>query len=181
MRSILGQLFCRISRRLSRYLWGRHQNVSEPGADRRIMSLHPFSPIPAHLLTVVAGAGVRFAGGFRVFANGIAHPACGERLPCAVGGSTAVVIRAGSDLTGEDESGSLFRSARDAMCERPAPTVLLDLRSVRRADTKLVAFLVELHRLGRKHGATIELLPSAPVFDVLKICRLECLAGPRRV
>ena len=143
------------------------------------MSHHPFSPIPAHLLTVVAGAGVRLAVGFRIFAK--PHPACVAHLPRAVSGSTAVIIRAGSDMTGEDESGSLFRSARDAMCERPAPTVLLDLRSVRRADTKLVAFLVELHRLGRKHGATIELLPSAPVFDVLKICRLECLAGPRRV
>ncbi len=145
------------------------------------MSRHPFSTIPAHLLTVVAGTGVRLSVCFRVFANGIAPPACEARLPRAVSDFTAVVIRAGIDMTGEDESSSFFRSARDAMCERPASTILLDLRSVQRADTKLVAFLVELRRLGRKHRATIELLPSAPVFDVLKVCRLECLAGPRRV
>ena len=143
------------------------------------MSHHPFSPILRHRLTVFAGAGIRLAVGLWVFAN--AHPACVARLPRAVRGSTAVItIRAGSDMTGEDESVSFFRSARDAMCERLTPTVLLDLRSVQRADMKLVAFLVELHRLGRKRGATIELLPSPPVFDLLKLCRLECLAGPRR-
>ena len=103
-----------------------------------------------------------------------------DAIAGARGPAGIVVIEAEADMTDEDSAVELFRTARDKISEqhRAALTILLDLRNVRRADTKLVAYLVQLRRLADMHGAVMELLPSAHLLDLLQVCRLECLASP---
>ena len=140
------------------------------------MSHHASIPIPIRVLDAIAGAGGRGPAGGQAAGAPVPEPADGhpDRAAPAI-----VVIEAAADMTDEDSAVELFRTARDEISEprRAALTILLDLTNVRRADTKLVAYLVQLRRLADMRGAVIELLPSAHLLDLLRVCRLECLAS----
>ena len=51
----------------------------------------------------------------------------------------------------------------------------LDLRSVERADTTLLASLVELVRQARRAGVDLVIQASASVRDLVEVCRLDPL------
>lgn len=86
------------------------------------------------------------------------------------------LITAGGDMTGELPSRSFFESIMDAFRDGEVPTtVVLDLRRVTKVDTKLVAILVEAHRVARQRRVTLEVWPSPSLLDVLTVCRLDQL------
>ena len=52
-------------------------------------------------------------------------------------------------------------------------TVILDLRDMKRADTKLMAGLVAAVRRARKCGVRIVVYPSPAIRNLIEMCRLE--------
>lgn len=78
-------------------------------------------------------------------------------------------------MTTCDDVRRFFQRCRSVVREVSPQRLVLDLEAVERADTKLVAALVALHRLAAETSVCIDVLASSPVRDVLKLCRLEQL------
>lgn len=68
----------------------------------------------------------------------------------------------------------LVSAAEQAFADR-APGVLLDLSACRCADTKVVAALVLLLRKATAGGASLGVIASPAVLQVLLVCRITFL------
>lgn len=87
-----------------------------------------------------------------------------------------VVLAAFGDLTADARAAEVYRSACRTLRKVARPRWLrLDLQCVECADTKLVAYLVELHRLARQRNVVLDVRPSSCVRHLLEVCRLEHL------
>jgi hypothetical protein len=74
---------------------------------------------------------------------------------------------------------ALSQRCRRSLRRNPAELVI-DLRAVRAADTKLAACLVSVYRAARASAARLEILPSPAVVNVLTVCRLQRLIDGAR-
>jgi hypothetical protein len=90
------------------------------------------------------------------------------------------VLAGSADMTSADRVHDLFMRFR-GLVRRGARHVIIDLREVDAADTKLVACLVALQRMAIAASVRLELCLSRRVRDVAGICRLEWLADERAV
>ena len=82
------------------------------------------------------------------------------------------VVRASSDLTGDDEINAVLGDTRAGLAKHMR-RIRIDLTGVRVANSKVVACLVLLQRLSRSAGVTLEILPSDTVVTWSRLYRLE--------
>ena len=75
-------------------------------------------------------------------------------------------------MTQCDEVRALLASCRDYL-EHGEGRLVIDLRTITDADTKLAACLVAIFRLARASDVRIELMLSDVAWNVLTICRLN--------
>ncbi len=78
------------------------------------------------------------------------------------------------DMTSEASVRQFWRRCRLVLESKPT-VLVIDLTHVIRADTKLIACLAGLYQLGRDEHVQLEVLPSAAVNTVARICHLEPL------
>lgn len=91
-----------------------------------------------------------------------------------------VVVRASGDVTDERALSAFFQCAREAIRAAGfACRLIIDLRRVRQADSRLVAYLVEICRLTQPSRAEIELKPSIAVNNLLDVYRVRSLVRLR--
>ena len=186
---ILGGLVARLSRKKGEE-GKRSVKVAYSRGWRRMMSRRP--PTSNRRL---ADGGAAAGGGARVRTHGARKIEPKTRLlrfppPLAPAtrrthGSSAApmdvhsertMLEFSGDLTQEERGIQLFRAAREAIWHAPrSGRVLLDLRGVNRADTKLVAHLIRLLCLAHRHGVSLELRPSTCALELLTLCDLETL------
>ena len=105
----------------------------------------------------------------------------GPPRPAATTDRSFWVQAPSSDMTGSDDVLSLFVRCRDSLDTRggpPATALVVDLRLVRAADTKLAACLVAIFRVADAAHVPVETRCSPLVEELLKLCRLERLAAP---
>lgn len=84
-----------------------------------------------------------------------------------------VVIGEG-DMTSSERVRELFNRCR-RMLRQGAARIVIDLQAVTRADTKIIACLVVLHRIARGASVRLEICLSQTVMEMARICRLEAL------
>jgi ABC-type transporter Mla MlaB component len=84
------------------------------------------------------------------------------------------VIRAAEDVTSCEDIRALSLRCAKAIGEGNR-WLIIDLESVHKADTKLMACLVSVCQLALSSSARIELRPSPCVMELAKFCRLEWL------
>ena len=78
----------------------------------------------------------------------------------------------GVDMTQCDQVRSLFSRCRNYV-ERGRGRLVIDLRGIDNADTKLAACLVAIFRLARSTSVRVELMLSEIAWNVLSLCRLD--------
>ena len=79
-----------------------------------------------------------------------------------------------NDLTCGDRVLELFDLCRGVFREG-GRHVVIDLHSVTRADTKIVACLVALYQIARTASARLEVSLSQAVLEIANVCRLNAL------
>ena len=87
-------------------------------------------------------------------------------------------VRVSCDGTASLDSGRIRRlheMIRGLLTSGSGDRIELDLRSVERADTTLLASLVELVRQARRAGVDLVIQASASVRDLVEVCRLDPL------
>ncbi len=92
-----------------------------------------------------------------------------------------------SDLTAPEPLAELDEILREVV-GTGVRTLVLDLRRVKRADSRLIGTLVTVARRAHAVGTRVVLHPSEPVDRWLDVCRVGCLfaggererGGPRR-
>jgi ABC-type transporter Mla MlaB component len=89
-------------------------------------------------------------------------------------GQPSGVIKAATDMTSCDQLRQLYGCCGQ-MLRQGAKRLILDLKSVAQADTKLMACLVAIYRLARGCAARVEFCPSPAVLQVVQVCKLEWL------
>lgn len=91
--------------------------------------------------------------------------------------NTEVVIRPPPDMTSVEQVRLLLNCCRQVIALSPRRAILLDLRDVVRADTKLIACLVVIVQLARRASVRIDLRGSRAVADLAAVCRLPWLVS----
>ena len=86
-------------------------------------------------------------------------------------------VTAAADMT-DWRSVQLFQMRCGRSLDRRPQRLVLDLTDVRFADTKLIACMVNIVCRAHRHGIQVEVKPSAPVRDVICLCRLGGVLGP---
>lgn len=84
------------------------------------------------------------------------------------------VIGAEADMTSCDRVRQLFMRCRHA-AGNGSRSMLIDLRKVQAADTKLMACLVVVYRLAKSNSIRLEFSPSSAVRNLAEVCRLDWL------
>lgn len=116
----------------------------------------------------------------------VCAPARSERSPAldrAV--VTAGTLRAGllrqrsvraaeQDMTCCEAVLRLFKRCRRIIRQKPE-CLLVDLRRVKKADTKLIACLVALYQAAEAKSVRLELQPCSVIEDLFIVCRLQGL------
>ena len=82
------------------------------------------------------------------------------------------VVRACSDLTGDNEINAVLGDARAGL-ERHVRRIRIDMTGVRIADSKVIACLVLVQRLTSSAGATLEILASETVVTWFRLYHVE--------
>ena len=79
-----------------------------------------------------------------------------------------------TDLTCGDRVLELFDLCRGAFRDG-GRHVVIDLHSVTRADTKIVACLIALYQIAKAASAKLEVCLSQAVVEIAQVCRLDTL------
>lgn len=103
---------------------------------------------------------------------------CGQRAesekPLAPMAAPHRIIVDATDFTCGDHVLRLFEQCRRHFREG-GRHVVIDLHSVTRADTKIVACLVALYQIARAASGKLEVCLSQAVVEIASICRLDAL------
>lgn len=89
----------------------------------------------------------------------------------AAGAPRCITVDA-TDLTCGDHVLELFNLCRRAFREG-GRHVVIDLHSVTRADTKIIACLIALYQLARSASVRLEVCLSQAVVEIAGVCRLD--------
>jgi anti-anti-sigma regulatory factor len=85
---------------------------------------------------------------------------------------TLQVVQTEADMTCCEHIRQLFIQSRRTI-RGGAKRLMIDLRHVEQADTKLIACLVVVYQIARSWSAQLELRSSPAVRRIAEICRLE--------
>ena len=96
------------------------------------------------------------------------------RIEPAADGCGCCVTPVDTDLTSCERVRNLFLWTR-RLIRQGGRLIIIDLKHVDHADTKLIACLVALHQAARPASVRLEVLASGAVQRVVEFCRLEWL------
>lgn len=83
-----------------------------------------------------------------------------------------VLVRPTGDLTESRAIDAFLERCRRVLVESPHTPILLDLREVTDADTKIIAALVLLYRSTAEEARELYVLPSQTLQDWFHLCRV---------
>lgn len=104
----------------------------------------------------------------------------GEDWALFVPAARRKIVRGRSDMTGCEQIRELSLKCARAIGSG-ASLLVLDLTSVERADTKLMACLVSVFQLARSSAVSVHLRNSQTVSELAEFCRLTWLIEQTRM